>query len=573
MSGAAGAGGARGMVAVYHFDQGTPWQFSSTTLKAHHGQAQLLGQRAPRAEYGDRPNSNFPSVLRSFYESENDSSNEWEAASSIIFLPSTQSPEDINYSSSFAAFFAQQPDGRANLFISDVPPSDGNFNDMYISADQLANGGATPIAYQFTATGWSTTPYNWGDEFANVYAALIALNRETLGATLYAGTTFPATFKDGDGFFNTLTGERFILRADGNHELFGVGEYPVGDTLNLDPKFDRQRQVLEERALGREREDYWKFTNELPPTFIVDGQPVQAPVVTPDFPLAAPTISASIYSPTSVEVFIGHPVNIAGVTGFELRRDGVLLDPVSLSASSLLDTVQPNGNYIYTARSVNNNGGRSADVELGISTGSRIDGGDGGGGTILSVTMTGAWTGHWPEEAQDFTLTVAVADGSSIAGAATGYDGRSGFISGVTDAAFTGFSTTVIASGAWSASPPSGMPTGRYRVFIAEANGANPTTTEFDYTAAANTLPAVANLSALIYGPTSGELQWGHSSDGASFEIRQNNALVATLQGGATTSYFMDSLTPNTDYTWSVTKVAADGSKSAAVNATNRTPA
>lgn len=83
-----------------------------------------------------------------------------------------------------------------------------------------------------------------------------------------------------------------------------------------------------------------------------------------------------------------------------------------------------------------------------------------------------------------YTVTVAVSAGNTISGGSSGFDGRGGYITGVTDPAYPGFGTTnIVADGSWSATPPAGMPTGRYKVYVALADNSQFVTTEFDYTA------------------------------------------------------------------------------------------
>ena len=381
--GASGAGGAHGFVKVYHFGQGTPWQFDGIRLEAHHGIATLDGEPAPRAGYYNRGPTNR--ILRSFYEPDVSQENEWANAFSIEFLPTSQIAGNIEYASSFDEFFATQPDGRVALIISDVPPSDGNFLDMYITEDELANGGAYPEAFIFGRNGWETTPFDWDDEFAHVYAALIAINREQRGTEFYIAPNgaIPAGIEDGDLFFDTRTRISYIYRADGNHEPYLDEESRLGDERGPDPNLVRTRNSFESRGF---------LYYYAPSSF--DELPLQSGPVNPPetgVTLSAPfNVSFNEFSPSTGAIQYSQPFNAADITGYRIYLDGVEVATVG-SDVFYVEFSNLTSGFTHTAgvQSVGN-GGQVSQIVTDQTT-PRV--GTEPVGRIVSVVVTGGYTG------------------------------------------------------------------------------------------------------------------------------------------------------------------------------------
>lgn len=239
--GAAGAGGAHGRVRVFHDTEGTPWQFDSNRLEAYHGYSLLNGTRLPETTFEERNRSSLREDYRSFYDPAftlENRENNWLNAYSVEFLPATEQAQDSVYSYSLLRdFFDLVLDGNVKIVIADEDPSDGNVWDMLISQSALdSNEPQPPIKVLRQATGW--TEFDWeNDQFAYVYAGLIANNRTYGSLEIVASATRPETgpgnYADGTIWFNTDTGAEWVLFHESDDILLRINDVPVGENLIL----------------------------------------------------------------------------------------------------------------------------------------------------------------------------------------------------------------------------------------------------------------------------------------------------------------------------------------------------
>ena len=243
--GGSGAGGARGQISIYHTSQGTPWSFDGARVSAVNGQAILSGDRMDpvvvRFDDIRRP-------TRSFYDPAQDATNQWADAVSVHFLPQTTIAAPADRLTLLDRFFASQISSTVGIVISDFDPSDGNIGSMLISQAALDSGDPRPPIKVFDAdTGW--TPFDWdNDEFAYVYAALIANNRSYGTLEIIASPTRPDGAPDGTVWYNTETGVEWLIYEDGdvllrdNDALVGEnlikpdGEFIFTRNANLQPQ-------------------------------------------------------------------------------------------------------------------------------------------------------------------------------------------------------------------------------------------------------------------------------------------------------------------------------------------------
>lgn len=141
-----------------------------------------------------------------------------------------------------ADFFSRQYDGVVRLFI-DARPSNADIGDAFITQagiDDIDN--PKPDFEILTSNGWEAFDWEAG-KFRTLYQGLIAFNR-TYGTTQWlTGTEFPAQFNDGDSFTNELTGDTYILRANGQHERVLRNDAAVGDERNIDFAFSLTAQT------------------------------------------------------------------------------------------------------------------------------------------------------------------------------------------------------------------------------------------------------------------------------------------------------------------------------------------
>ncbi len=167
--------------------------------------------------------------------------------SKVIYMPAAATVQDGSaFDSTIDEFFANQRDGEVEIFTGALP-SAANYADAYITTDALNSNAARPPFMVFTSEGW--VDYDWdNDSYKSLYGGLITMLREYGGTSWTYGDTFPTAFQDGDTFTDELSGNTYILRADGNHQLILRDDSPVGDERNTDFALMNTAQTYEDEG-------------------------------------------------------------------------------------------------------------------------------------------------------------------------------------------------------------------------------------------------------------------------------------------------------------------------------------
>ncbi len=80
-------------------------------------------------------------------------------------------------------------------------------------------------------------------------------------------------------------------------------------------------------------------------------------------------LTSAVYSSSSIELFWNTPTDVSNITGFEVRRDGVLIGTTGNVSGSFFDTgLTAATTFVYTVRSVNGAGDQSVDVSETLTT-------------------------------------------------------------------------------------------------------------------------------------------------------------------------------------------------------------
>lgn len=353
--GASGSGGARGHVVILHPVGGTPWPFSSNTLTAQPGRADFsTAVPASNSTVTTRSESGSQAFTRSFYQGTTDQPNEWADAHTVVFLKPSETTVDA-FASSFDAFFAYQPDGESIVRISEAEPSDGNRGDIWITPNELANGGQSPFIQVFTdgvgyvPVDWTSTPYS------AVFRSMIAIARRG-GTTIHYGPTRPEVFTDGDEWHQSTTGLRYILYSGQDDVLTAEGDVQLGAN-----KFPSLSQFPAKQVIYGGEGDPVHPTFPTTTTATGGGNTDVGIVVENPYP---PLVGVSA-NPGGNGTTMGITINIAGdnqgATGIVVERDGVVITTLDDTAGYYLDTgLSPGTEYVYTLYYTGPNGnGRS----------------------------------------------------------------------------------------------------------------------------------------------------------------------------------------------------------------------
>ena len=338
----AGAGGARGQIAVFHDTPGTPWQFSETTLEARNGLSVLVGSQAQSAV---AINSGRGSQVYSYYKPAQDNSNKWADAYTVQFLPRSQLTQDGTSSdNSINEFFINQRDGGVEIYTG-AKPSDANYADAYITDVNLKGNEVRPYFEVFTVDGW--IEYDWvNDDFKPLYSGLINMLRVYGGTSWTFGETFPTDFTPGDSFTDELSGNTYILSSDGNHHLILRGDTPVGDERNSDFALFNTLQTHEDDGflyyVGLTSADAMPLqssakvsSSSARPTIVSITYSGAFSAITDETTLQPPTAASfTAYDESSGELVWTRSSDETGVIGYKVSRDGVEIG-------------SPSGNSLY----------------------------------------------------------------------------------------------------------------------------------------------------------------------------------------------------------------------------------
>lgn len=387
--GATGAGGARGHVFILHPTRGTPWPFSGTTLEARPGRASLTAATVARnttATYSGPSQA----LIRSYYEGITEQPNEWADAHTVVFLPPSAITKDA-FANSFDAFFDGQLDDRGTVYVEEARPSDGNSGDVWVTPDQLANGGQTPeIEAYVDGTGY--VPVDWATtEYATVFRSMLAIAKRG-GNTLHYGPEPPAEgeYTPGDEWHDSTTGLRYILLTGGGRELTGDGDIHLGAN-----KFPPLSQYPAKQVIYGGEGDPVHPTNSGGAAIATD-----TPVGGDDYPALVGFEANSSGDGNAV----GLPIQLAGddedATSIVIRRNGSVLITLGAETGYHLDqTTSPGTFYTYTANYTGPLGEGPARTATVTTNGTATGGGNsypplggleatpGGDGTTMQLTL------------------------------------------------------------------------------------------------------------------------------------------------------------------------------------------
>ena len=290
-------------------------------------------------------------------------------------------------------------------------------------------------------------------------------------------------------------------------------------------------------------------------------------------PTAPGDLRASVYSDSAAELFWGRSTDDGTVRGYEIRRDGALLD--TRDASSYFDdALVPGVRYAYSVTAIDADGERSEPATVSLVGGDRDspgssgdDGGGNGGGTAVEPAAS-LRAEAYSSNALELFWDRAAAGGSSYrifrteAGAG---DPATGGAPLATTNGTSFFDSGLAPDRAW-----------RYAVVAVDADGraAEPafvTVAAGDASTPGTDAPAPpAGLRATAYSGTAAELFWERvPAAGLRYEIRRDGAALGTTDG---TSFFDDALTPGAMATYEVVATAADGARSAPATVLVDTP-
>ena len=236
--------------------------------------------------------------------------NLWESRHRIVYIPRDESLETPQPETVFDALFQAQLDGEIEIIVADVRPTNANIGDMWITQSEVDSGGSTPVAEILTSTGWAL--FDWeNDQFKTGYAALLSMYKSNNVTKWLYGSQFPTDFQEGWSFTHSTTGNTYLLRADGNHELLLTDETPIGEERNLDFNLAKTAQTYT---------DGFKYfvgltdINQMPTQTGSSGSPITGGTTTLDPPI---NVAVIVYSETYAEMTFGtvaaHPEYNYGV--------------------------------------------------------------------------------------------------------------------------------------------------------------------------------------------------------------------------------------------------------------------
>lgn len=279
----------------------------------------------------------------------------------------------------------------------------------------------------------------------------------------------------------------------------------------------------------------------------VDPGNIEPPVVNPPVTGEGPTVPGGfryvVYSETAAELFWSRSTDDGQVVGYDITRNGVLVE--TRDATSFFDdSLSPGELYVYEINAVDNDGNRSQSDSVRFMT----------RGT--SVPNSPSVPGGFRFAVYSDTAAELFWDRSSDDGRVVGYDiTRNGVLVETRDATSyfdDSLSPGIVYSYIINAVDDEGNRSGSSTVSL--TTGSNP--------APIGNPSVPAGFRSAVYSSTAAELFWERSVDDgqiAGYEIRRDGVLVETRDA---TSYFDDSLSPGTTYTYDIVAVDNDGNRS-----------
>ena len=316
---------------------------SSARVTANTGAVHLEGERAGNDPFY-RAAAVVDPVLRGYHES-NAQQNLASTAAVAMYSP-VPATLSRRYSNAIDRFFANQRDGKVKIFTG-TKPSDANYADAYITTEDLNGNEVQPYFEVFTSAGW--VEYDWvDDDFKSLYSGLINMLRVYGGTSWTFGETFPVEFNEGDSFTDEISGNTYILNADGNHELILRGDTAVGDERNTDFALFNTAQTYEADGflyyVGLTSADAMPVqssakvaTSSARPTIVSITYSGAFSAITDD-PVMQPPADASFtaYDGSSGELVWTRSSDETEIDGYRIYRDGVEIG--STSGNSLYIT-------------------------------------------------------------------------------------------------------------------------------------------------------------------------------------------------------------------------------------------
>ena len=252
--GASGGGGGHGFFSIYHPQAGTPFTLDGARLRAYNGQSILVGDAASDVSISDRGAA--MTVKRSHYSVLNDTSNNWDTAFSVTYLPASQTAVDTIYTSVLAGFFSTQPDGSVRLYVNDFDTSDANIGDARITEAELDTNNSSPAFRVYDPSHENAETNGWrdfdrdNDDWLYVYDALIAGKRNYDANEIISSTSRPVGEPDGTIWFNPTNNNQWILYESAADILIASNQVPQGEDMIQDISFARTYAG----------ESLWRFT-------------------------------------------------------------------------------------------------------------------------------------------------------------------------------------------------------------------------------------------------------------------------------------------------------------------------
>ena len=274
---------------------------------------------------------------------------------------------------------------------------------------------------------------------------------------------------------------------------------------------------------------------------------------------AAPTtpggLRVDVHSPAAAELFWRRSTDAdGGVAGYEIRRDGELLDTRD-ALSYFTDSLADGRPYAFSVTAIDADGERSAPASIVFVGGDRGGAvGSGGGrppppanlhGSVYSSSAAQVFRDRADRRGLSYEVRT---NGAAVAAT----DGTSPFLPG--SSRTDGTTVEVVAIDA------SGRRSAAATVTLGDSNAPTDPIDPMESTAA---LPVPANARVEVYSGTAAELFWDRAPAAAgvaSARIERDGTTMATTRG---TSFFDDRREPGRDYLYEVSFVDVDGTASA----------
>lgn len=260
--------------------------------------------------------------------------------------------------------------------------------------------------------------------------------------------------------------------------------------------------------------------------------------------------NATVYSTTSLELFWTSTTD-TDVTGYRIRRNGVqVADKAGIASNSHFESgLLTATTYSYQINSIDGSGNESSAVTLNVTT--------------SSVVL---------DPPTNFTATANGQNNINLAWTATTDTDVTGY-----EILRNGVSIATVSPRTSNSYADGGLTEGTaYNYTLRSIDGMNNTSGTVTASATTDSAPTLGppfNFSGSVYGPTSGELFWSPATDTnvTGYRIFRNGSLIATKTGRTTASHYMDDMTANTTYTYTIRSIDAGGTESQAQTTTMTT--